>query len=147
MLHRTFASCSAPADDARGASGSVRTRTVAAGFGSPADDMTVKRIDLNDALIRHPEATFVMRAAGDAMRDAGIESGDVLLVDRALKPTHGNVVVVVVDGEMLCRRLWSQESAMKLLAAHPDFSEIVPTQGAEFEFWGVVTHVIKQLIG
>lgn len=127
--------------------GTPARAAVAAGFGSPADDATVKRIDLNDALIGHPQAAFVMRADGDGMRGAGIDSGDVLLVDRALQPAHGNVVVVVVDGEMLCRRLWTQDTLTKLQAAHPDFGDIVITEGVEFEFWGVVTHVIKQLVG
>lgn len=128
------------------AAGAPIRGTVAAGFGSPADDATVKRIDLNDALISHPQAAFVMRAAGDGMRDAGIDAGDVLLVDRALNPGHGNVVVAVVDGDMLCRRLWSQDSVMKLQAAHPGFNDILITEGVELEFWGVVTHVIKQLV-
>ena len=127
--------------------GATARVTVAAGFGSPAEDATVKRIDLNDALIAHPQAAFVMRAAGDGMRGVGIDSGDVLLVDRALQPAHGNVVVAVVDGEMLCRRLWAQDALTKLQAAHPGFADIVLTEGVEFEFWGVVTHVIKQLIG
>lgn len=64
-----------------------RRSMASAGFGSPGEDVTVRRIDLNDALIRHPQSTFVMRAVGDAMRDAGIASGDVLLVDRALNPS------------------------------------------------------------
>jgi len=120
---------------------------VSAGFGSPSADPTTKRIDLNDALIRHPQAAFVMRAAGAGMRDAGIDSGDVLLVDRALTPAHGNVVVAVLDGELVCRRLWRQDGVMKLEAAHPDYADVVTTEGVEMEFWGVVTHVIKQLVG
>ena len=121
--------------------------TVAAGFGSPADDATVKRIDLNDALISHPQATFVMRAAGDGMRDAGIDSGDVLVVDRALHAVHGHVVVAVVDGEMTCRRLSIQGDVGKLQAAHPDHADMVLADGVEVDLWGVVTHVIKQLVG
>src|SRR5471032_255594 len=74
-------------------------------FGSPGTDSTVKRIDLNDALIRHPDATFVMRAAGDAMHGAGIADGDVLLVDRSLTAAHGSVVIAVVAVELMCRRL------------------------------------------
>src|SRR6218665_825445 len=73
--------------------------TASAGFGSPGSDSTVRRIDLNDALIRHPEATFFMRASGGAMHEAGIDNGDVLLGDRALTPSHGNVVIADVDGE------------------------------------------------
>jgi len=121
--------------------------TASAGFGSPGTDATVKRIDLNDALIRHPQATFVMRAAGWAMREAGIDDGDVLLVDRALRPAHGNVVVAVVDGELICRRLWKHGQAVRLQAANPDHAEIAVGGGELLEIWGVVTTVIKSLLG
>jgi DNA polymerase V len=123
-----------------------------AGFGSPGTDSTVKRIDLNDALIRHPQSTFAMRAAGTHMRDAGIDDGDVLLVDRALTPLHGHVVVAAVDSELVCRRLFRQGTVVKLQA---DFSgdapgpvaDIVAADDAPIEIWGVVTTVIKSLVG
>ena len=126
--------------------------TASAGFGSPGTDSTVKRIDLNDALIRHPQSTFAMRAAGTQMRDAGIDDGDVLLVDRMLTPMHGHVVVAVVDNELVCRRLFRQGTAVKLQA---DFSACAPdpaadieaSDGAPIEIWGVVTTVIKSLVG
>jgi DNA polymerase V len=119
---------------------------VSAGFGSPGTDATVKRIDLNDALIRHPQATFTMRAAGSAMHEAGIDDGDVLLVDRALQPLHGQVVIAVVDGEFLCRRLWQQGRVSKLQAADPMHADIVPGDGVQLEVWGVVTTVIKSVL-
>lgn len=127
--------------------------TASAGFGSPGTDSTVKRIDLNDALIRHPQSTFAMRAAGTHMRDAGIDDGDVMLVDRALTPMHGHVVVAVVDSELVCRRLFKQGGVVKLQA---DFSAdvadsmaagVVATDGEPVEIWGVVTTVIKSLLG
>jgi len=123
---------------------------VSAGFGSPSADSTVKRIDLNDAFIRHPEATYVMRAAGDAMRDAGIDSGDVLLVDRAINPAHGHVVIAIVDGELICRRLWKQEDRgrihVRLQSAHPEHRDITIGADDEIEVWGVVTTVVKSLL-
>jgi DNA polymerase V len=88
-----------------------------------------------------------MRAAGSAMREAGIDDGDVLLVDRALTPAHGNVVVAVVDGELVCRRLWKQGQAVRLQAANPDHAEIAVGGGEPLEIWGVVTTVIKSLLG
>ena len=94
--------------DPAAANSRAREPTASAGFGSPGSDFTVKRIDLNDALIRHPQATFVMRAAGDAMAGAGVSGGDVLLVDRAVAPQHGHLVIAKVDGELLCRRLLRQ---------------------------------------
>jgi DNA polymerase V len=134
-------------DDASGASRhGVDGRSVAAGFGSPADDSGVKRIDLNDALIKHPEATFLMRAKGEAMRQAGIDDDDVLLVDRALTATHGSVIVAVVDGDLVCRRLAQRDGVMRLEAAAPGHADIVVSGETPLEVWGVVTTVIKSLI-
>src|SRR5438093_2700269 len=87
---------------------------VAIGFGSPADDTGVTRLDLNDILIKHSQATFVMRVTGDAMREAGIDSGDVVLVDRAIKPAHGHVVIAVIEDEFVCRRLFLQGNDIRL---------------------------------
>ena len=87
------------------------------------------------------------------MRDAGIDDGDVLLVDRALTPMHGHVVVAVVDSELVCRRLFKQGVVVKLQAAFsagvPDSmaADVVATDGEPIEIWGVVTTVIKSLLG
>jgi DNA polymerase V len=124
-----------------------RKSMTSAGFGSPGEDVTVRRIDLNDALIRHPQSTFVMRAAGNAMVDAGISNGDVLLVDRALKPEHGNVVIAAVEGELACRRLYKQRGLVTLEAASAEHADVVPGEGVELEIWGVVTTVIKSVLG
>jgi DNA polymerase V len=124
----------------------ARKNPVSAGFGSPGEDATVKRIDLNDALIRHPQATFVMRAAGSAMKAAGIDDGDVLLIDRAILPSNGCIVIAVVEGELICRRLQQQAGAAALQAAVPGPDDIVIGDGVPLEVWGVVTTVIKSLL-
>ena len=133
--------------DGAGAAPAVRRTSNA--FGSPGTDSTVKRIDLNDALIRHPDATFVMRAAGDAMRDAGIADGDVLLVDRAITATQGAVVIASVAGELICRRLElppkKRAAAPRLVAADGVTAAIAITPETPLEVWGVVTTVIKTL--
>jgi DNA polymerase V len=131
---------------APGAEPVARKNPVSAGFGSPGEDATVKRIDLNDALIRHPQATYVMRAAGAAMQAAGIGDGDVLLVDRAIEPSTGNIVIAVFEGELVCRRLWQQPGVTKLQAAGPEHADILIGDGAPLEIWGVVTTVIKSLL-
>ena len=79
------------------------------------------------------------------MLDDGIANGDVLLVDRVIKSQHGHVVIAVVDGELMCRRLHKQRGVMKLEAAGPGHPDIVPGEGAQLEVWGVVTTVIKSL--
>lgn len=119
--------------------------SVAAGFPSPADDYATKAIDLNAALIKNPQATFLMRIAGTSMRDAGVDDGDVVLVDRALRAVHGSVIIAVVDGEFTCKRLYKRGGMLKLQAANPTFPDIVPGDGQTIELWGVVTKVIKSL--
>lgn len=118
---------------------------VRAGFPSPADDFAVKPIDLNEILITHPQATFLIRVAGDSMRDAGLEDGDTMVVNRALKARHGAIVVAVVDGEFTVKFLYQRMGRIKLRPANPTYPEIVPREGQTIEIWGVVTSNIKLL--
>ena len=128
------------------ATGPASTRArVAIGFGSPADDSGVSRLDLNDILIKHPQATFLMRVAGDAMREAGIDSGDLVLVDRAITPAHGHVVIAVVEDEFVCRRLSRQGQDLRLQGTGPGCADIVAGEGQSLQIWGVVTRVIKSM--
>ena len=117
--------------------------SVSAGFPSPADDFSDKRVDLNDKLITHPQATFLLRVSGDSMRDAGIFSGDTLVVNRALKPRHGCIVVAIVDGEFTVKYLHNRAGRIKLKPANPTYPEICPVEGQTIEVWGVVTSAIK----
>jgi DNA polymerase V len=118
--------------------------SVAAGFPSPAEDHLVQRIDLMAQLIQHPQATFMLRVRGESMRDAGIFDGDVVLVDRAINPHSGHVVIAVVDGEFVCKTLWQRAGRIKLKAANVTFPDISPKDGQQVEVWGVVVAAIKQ---
>lgn len=120
--------------------------SVRAGFPSPADDYACKRIDLNDLLVTHPQATFMLRVAGDSMRSEGIDDGDVLVVNRALKPRHGHIVVAVLDGEFTVKKLHLRTGRMKLLAGNPTYPDIVPRENQSLEVWGVATSCIKQFL-
>jgi DNA polymerase V len=119
--------------------------TVRAGFPSPAEDLGAQRIDLTAKLIQHPQATFLMKARGDSMREAGIFDGDVLVVDRAVQARSGHVVIAVLDGEFVCKTLWLRAGRMKLKAANPGHPDIVPRESQTVEVWGVVTAAIKQM--
>jgi len=120
-------------------------------FGSPGTDSTVRRLDLNDLLVRHQEATFMMRAAGGAMHEAGIDDGDYLVVDRSLTARHGAIVIAAVQGEYRCRRLeqatgrGGRPGAAALVAADPAVPPIVLSEDTPLEVFGVVTFVIKSL--
>ena len=115
-----------------------------AGFPSPAEDHQLERIDLMNQLIKHPQATFMLRVSGHSMRDAGILDGSVVLVDRAIKPESGHVVIAVVDGDFTCKTLHTGPDFFRLVAANPDFADIVPNDGQAIEVWGVVVASIIQ---
>ena len=117
---------------------------VQAGFPSPAEDHMVQRVDLMTQLIRHPQATYLLRVRGESMRDAGIFDNDVVMVDRAVTPRSGQVVVAVVDGEFVCKTLYQRAGRIKLRAANVTFPDITPKDGQTLEVWGVVIAAIKQ---
>ncbi len=118
--------------------------SVQAGFPSPAEDHQIERIDLMHQLVKHPQATFMLRVAGHSMRDAGILDGAVVLVDRAIKPESGHIVVAVVDGDFTCKTLHMGRNSLRLVSANPDFADIVPKEGQSIEVWGVVVATIVQ---
>ncbi len=117
---------------------------VQAGFPSPADDYIESKLDLNTHLIKHPAATFFVRAQGDSMIQAGIQSGDMLIVDRSLTPTHGKIVIAAIDGELTVKRLACLHNQIQLLAENPAYPPITLSQNQEMVIWGVVTHVIHE---
>lgn len=118
--------------------------TVRAGFPSPADDFAVKRHDLNDLLITHPAATFFWRVRGTSMHGAGIGDGDILIVNRALNPVHGDIVVAEVDNDFTVKYLHRRAGRIKLVAADPTFPDIVFKEGQTMSICGVVTGAVKK---
>jgi DNA polymerase V len=117
----------------------------ATGFGAAADDYAERGIDLNEQLIKNKPATFFMRVNSDAMVEAGIHSGDVVIVDRSLEAKNTKVIIAVLDGEMLIRRLEVNEGKKRLLPATKKLSPIEINSSNTFSVWGVVTYVIHSL--
>ncbi len=118
---------------------------VPAGFPSPADDYLEERLDLNELLIDHPAATFFVKVVGDSMRDAGIISGDILVVDRSLEPGDGKVVVAVLNGEFTVKRIRSTKEGVFLVPENPDYPLKQVSGEDSFEVWGVVTSAIHRI--
>jgi DNA polymerase V len=116
-----------------------------AGFPSPADDYLEGKLDLNRHLIKHPAATFFVRVSGDSMIEAGIHTGDLLVVDRSLEATDGNVIVAALDGELTVKRLSTRDRTVRLLPANKNYQPIEIHGNQTFEIWGVVTNVIHAL--
>ncbi len=117
-----------------------------AGFPSPAQDLAVNRIDLNDILIQHPEATYFMQVKGNSMTGAGIDDGDRLIVDRSLTPRHNHIVIAEIDGEVTVKRLYKKNGLLKLGAENAAYPDIVPQSGQQWSVWGVVTYIIKSTL-
>tara|TARA_B110000879_G_scaffold212096_1_gene306929 strand:- start:1215 stop:1715 length:501 start_codon:yes stop_codon:yes gene_type:complete len=117
---------------------------VQAGFPSPADDYIEDILDLNQYLIKHPSASFMVRATGDSMTGAGIFSGNILIVDRSLEACHGRIVIAAINGDLTVKRLFKKDGVSKLQAENPDYPDIMLTSEQEITIWGVVTKAIAE---
>ncbi len=117
---------------------------VKAGFPSPAEDFFEGNLDLNEHLIEHPAATFFVKVDGDSMKNAGIFSGDMLVVDRSVPAVDGKIVIAVVDGELTVKRLKKKGKRLLLVAENPEFESIELAGEQELMIWGVVTSVIRK---
>jgi DNA polymerase V len=115
---------------------------VAAGLPSPAEDYIEGKIDLNRHLIKNPADTFLVRVTGDSMINAGIHSGDVLVVDRSLEPQTERIVIAVLDGELTVKRINYDQGRIYLMPENPDYPIIAIEEGMNLQVWGVVTNVI-----
>ncbi|KZK68995.1 MULTISPECIES: translesion error-prone DNA polymerase V autoproteolytic subunit [Shewanella] len=123
---------------------SLFSSLIAAGFPSPAQDYVEQTLDLNELCIKHPAATFFVKVQGDSMIDAGIFSGDILVVDRSLQPAHGDTVVAAVNGEFTVKQL-QLRPVVQLLPRNALFSPIAINDESELNIFGVVTNVVKKL--
>lgn len=113
------------------------------GFPSPANDFLEQRLDLNRLLIAHPASTHFVRAKGNAMQDAGIDTGDILIVDMSLQLQHDDIAVCCIEGELVLKRVQVAGKKVWLLNNATDGA---PLQLAdEFDIWGIVASVIKKL--
>ncbi|UOQ51732.1 LexA family protein [Hymenobacter cellulosivorans] len=119
---------------------------VPAGFPSPASDELEGLFDLNRILFRHPEATYLVRVAGESMKDAEIHAGDLLAVDKRMEADHNHIVVAVVDGDCTVKRLVCRDGSWWLKAENPAYPDYEITAPENLRIWGVVTHVVHELV-
>lgn len=119
---------------------------VSAGFPSPAEDYLADGLDLNEHLIKHPAATFLVRVTGDSMINAGIHENDILVVDRSITPAHGKIVVAAIDGQLTIKRLHKKsDGKYSLMPENPNYPPIEVCDESEAFIWGVVTNVIHSV--
>ncbi|PZO41745.1 MAG: DNA polymerase V [Pseudanabaena frigida] len=118
---------------------------VAAGFPAHTEDYVDDNIDLNRHLVKHPDATFLVRVVGESMKDAGIHPNDMLIVDRSIEVTNGQVVIAVVNGELTVKRIRKHRDKLWLMPENKDFKPIEIDENTDLHIWGVVTNVIHAL--
>lgn len=118
---------------------------VQAGFPSPAQGEYADTIDLNRALISNPAATFCARVIGNSMVDAGINEGDLLIIDRSLTPHDGSIAVCFIDGDFTVKRISIRDDGVYLTPANATFPELKVPEESSFQIWGVVSHLVKKV--
>jgi DNA polymerase V len=118
---------------------------VRAGFPSPADDFIEAKLDLNTFLVAHPASTFFVRVQGESMIGAGINDGDILIVDRSLTPSNGRIIIAVVDEDFTVKRFYKKGQCVHLVPENPAFETVILGNDDNFSVWGVVTNVIHNL--
>jgi len=117
---------------------------VSAGFPSPADDYLEDRIDLGKYLIRNPISTYLMRVKGTSMVDANIHEGDILVIDKSLKPADGLPVVCFLDGEFTVKTFRKADGKAWLMPANPAYKPIELTEEMDMRVWGVVVWILHK---
>lgn len=117
---------------------------VKAGFPSPATDYVESELDFNELLINNKTATYALKAEGDSMINAGIQSGDILIVDRSIKPESNHIIIASIDGDFTVKRLLLEKKSCYLIAENPEYPQIEITEETDFVIWGVVTYVIHK---
>ncbi len=117
---------------------------ISAGFPSPALDFVNLTIDLNRHLIKNPSATFYGRVKGESLKNAGINDGDLLVIDRSLEPANGKIAVCYIDGEFTAKRIQVNQKKIWLLPENENYQPIL-VNDENFLIWGIVTYVIKKV--
>ena len=118
---------------------------ISAGFPSPADDFKEIRISLDKELVKNKEATFYARVIGDSMVGAGLDDGDLLVIDRSLNPENGKIAICFIDGEFTVKRIKKEKGKFYLLPENKKYEAIELKEENELIVWGLVTFVIKSV--
>lgn len=119
---------------------------ISAGFPSPADDYIEEALDLNQLLIKHPVATFFVRASGNALEHIGIHDQDILIIDRSLSPQNGQLIIAAIEGQLAIKRFQKINNKIYL---HSENSAVAVTKiqdENEIYLWGVITTIIHNVL-
>jgi len=118
---------------------------IKAGFPSPAGDFDESKISLDNVLVKNREATFYAKASGNSMIGAGIDDGDIMVIDRSIEPQNNKIAICLIDGEFTVKRIKIEKDAVYLMPENKNYQPIKVTDENELVIWGIVTYVIKTL--
>ena len=118
---------------------------VSAGFPSPADDFKELRISIDQEVVKNEEATFYARVSGQSMQGAGLDDGDLLVIDRSQEPENNAIAVCFIDGEFTVKRLKVEKDCIYLMPENSHYQPIKVTEENQLQIWGVVTYVVKKV--
>ena len=118
---------------------------ISAGFPSPANDFKETRISLDKELVKNKEATFYARISGDSMVGAGLDDGDLIVIDRSLYPESGKIAVCLVDGEFTVKRIKKEKNKLYLMPENTKYKPVEIKEENELIIWGIVEYVIKKV--
>lgn len=118
---------------------------ISAGFPSPADDFKEIRISLDRELVKNKDATFYARVYGESMIGAGLDDGDLLVIDRSLNPENGKIAICMIDGEFTVKRIKKNKGKLYLFPENKKYKAIELKEENELIIWGVVEYVIKKV--
>ena len=118
---------------------------ISAGFPSPADDFKELRISIDQEVVRNEAATFYARVSGESMQGAGLDHGDLLVIDRSIEPKDNKIAVCFVDGEFTVKRLKVEANCVYLMPENEKYPPIKVTEENELIIWGIVTYVVKKV--
>lgn len=120
--------------------------SVVAGFPSPAEQYLEPPLDLNEFLIKRPAATYFVRVQGNSMIGAGIHEGDLLVVDRSLRPANGDVIIASVDGDFTVKTYRRDKDGIHLEPANDAYPIITLKSGQQLDYFGKVTASIHRFV-
>ena len=132
-------------DDAHSEGQQFITSGIKAGFPSPAADFEENKISLDGILVKNKETTFYAKASGNSMIGAGIDDGDILVIDRSIEPKNNKVAVCLIDGEFTVKRIKQEEDLLFLMPENSLYKPIKIEEHNDFIIWGIVTYVIKKM--
>ena len=118
---------------------------ISAGFPSPADDFKELRISLDKELVKNKEATFYARVCGDSMIGAGIDDGDLLIIDRSLDPENRKIAICLIDRDFTVKRIKKEKNKFYLMSENKKYNPIEIKEENELIIWGIVTYIIKKI--